>query len=90
MLGHRIRKAKQKARKRFKHWYPDYDPNKPLWVRFDQIAVLGALRKNSTVCSCEMCCNPRRSTFTPKHERPTVQERRAVTIQEGKNHYGKS
>ncbi len=81
MLGYRIKKAKLKAKKRFKIWYPDYDATDPAWKNCPEDALLGTLRKNSTVCSGECCRNPRRCTFTKVKERPTVQERRAPTIE---------
>jgi len=82
MLGHRIRKANLKAKKRFKKWYPDFDENDPVWRLCSKDALMGSLRKTNVICSCQMCRNPRHSTFTKKSERPTVQERRASTIEE--------
>ena len=67
MLGHRIHKANLIAKKRYNR-------------RFWNVPEPGYLRKNNTVCSCNMCCNPRHSSLTPKKERPTIQERRARTI----------
>ena len=67
MIGNRLRKANLIAKKRFKR-------------KFWNVPEPGCLRKNNTVCSCEMCRNPRRCSFTPKKERPTIQERRAPTI----------
>lgn len=82
MLGHRIRKANLKAKQRFKKWYPDFDENDPAWSLCSKDALMGSLRKTNVMCSGECCKNPRRSTFTKKSERPTVQERRAPTIEE--------
>jgi hypothetical protein len=73
MLGHKIHIANLKAIKRFKKWYPDWRPE------FHE-RRLGILRKTNVVCSCHMCRNPRHSNFTPKSERPTVQERRAPDV----------
>lgn len=43
------------------------------------------LRHNRKQCSCEMCCNPRRSKWLSKNMKITQQERRAQTIEEYKN-----
>ena len=82
MLGHRIRQANLKAKKRFKKWYPDYDPNKPSWQRCSKGNLFGSLRKTNVMCSCQMCRNPRHSTFSKKKERATIQERRAPNIKD--------
>ena len=67
MIGKRLRKANLIAKKRFKRKF--WNVNEP-----------GYLRKNNTVCSCEMCKNERRSIFSKKTERSTPQERRAPNI----------
>lgn len=36
---------------------------------------MGEFRKNNTVCSCQMCCNPRHCGWNKIKE--TIQERRA-------------
>jgi len=82
MLGHRIRQANLKAKKRFKKWYPDYDANNPAWRNCPEDALFGSLRKTNVMCSCQMCRNPRHSTFTKKKERPTIQERKAPNIED--------
>lgn len=81
MLGHRIKKANLKSKKRFKKWYPDYDTNDPAWRNCPEERLFGSLRKTNVTCSCEMCRNPRRCSFTKIKERPTVQERRAPTVE---------
>ena len=68
MIGNRIKIANRIARKRFK---------RGIWGT----CGVGDFRKNNTVCSCEMCRNPRRCSFTPKKGRPTAQERRSPTIE---------
>lgn len=35
------------------------------------------IRDNLKICSCQMCCNPRRSKWLPNDEQKTIQERRA-------------
>ena len=75
MLGHRMIVANQKAKKRFKKWYPDWDPQ--FYERH-----FGSLRKTNVMCSCHMCRNPRHSNFTKKSERPTIQERRAPNVED--------
>lgn len=80
MLGHRILRANVIAKRRFKHWYSDFDEKDPSWLRSKQ-HLMGALRKTNTTCSCEMCRNPRRCSFTKVKERPTAQERRAPTVE---------
>lgn len=87
MLGHRICKANLKAKQRFKIWYPDYDRNDPAWRNCPKEFLFGSLRKTNVKCSCQMCRNPRHSTFTPKHSRPTIQERRAPTVKDFENEY---
>lgn len=67
MIGHRLRKANLIAKKRFK---------RKIWNVID----IGVLRKNNTSCPCSDCRNERRSVLTPRHRRPTVQERRAANI----------
>lgn len=64
MIGKRLRKANLLALKRQKRgvWVGDYP--------------IGALRKNNTVCSCQMCRNPRHSVLTYGNEKLTVQKRR--------------
>ena len=69
MIGIRLKKANLIARKRYK---------RKIW----NVPEPGCLRKNNTVCSCEMCCNPRHCSFTPKKERPTIQERRSPDIED--------
>jgi len=64
MIGSRLRKANLIAKRRFR---------RKIW----NVPEPGCLRKNNTTCSCEMCCNPRRSKWTPKTKKPTIQERRA-------------
>jgi len=71
----RLRKANLLAKKRFKRWYSDLDIN-------EEYARLGILRKTNTVCSCQMCRNPRHSVFYSEKEKLTRQERRAPQIQE--------
>lgn len=39
------------------------------------------LHQNRTPCSCDMCGNPRRSPWTTKEKRSTIQERRNVCDQ---------
>jgi len=68
MIGIRLKRANLIAKKRY---------NRKIW----SVPELGSLRKNNTVCSCEMCGNSRRCSYTPKNERPTVQERKAATIE---------
>lgn len=36
------------------------------------------LRDNRTPCSCDMCCNPRRSKFTHGRDKLTLQERKVL------------
>lgn len=36
------------------------------------------LRDNRTPCSCDMCCNPRRSKFTHGRDKLTLQERKVM------------
>ncbi len=67
MRGPRMIEATKKAKRRFK---------RKIW----NVPEQGCLRKNNTVCSCQDCRNPRRSVLTPKHLKPTAQERRAPTI----------
>lgn len=85
MLGHRIRQADLKAKKRFKKWYPDYNANDPAWRNHTEEELLGALRKTNVSCSCHMCRNPRHSHFCSGKEKPTVQERRAPKIEDFEN-----
>lgn len=70
MLGKRLKKAILIAKKRFKNWYPDMDiknePNR-----------LGSLRKTNVICSCQMCRNPRHSTFYNQKNKMTIQEQKA-------------
>ena len=42
----------------------------------EDVKEVGMLAQHGKLCSCHMCCNPRRSEWTPKKERPTIQERR--------------
>ena len=65
--GIRLRKANLIAKKRYK---------RGIW----NVPEFGCLRKNNTVCSCQGCRNERTSILTPKHKRPTVQERRSPNI----------
>jgi len=75
MLGARLHKANTIAKRRFKKWYPDWD------AHFYE-KHFGMLRKTNVMCSCHMCRNPRHSNFTKKSERPTIQERKAATVEE--------
>jgi len=79
MRGLRLKQANQIAARRFKIWYPDFDTNKKHWIDREDV-LFGSLRKTNKKCSCEMCRNPRRCTFTKVKERQTVQERRAATV----------
>jgi hypothetical protein len=36
-------------------------------------------RKHRKMCSCNMCCNPRRSKITKGKEKLTQQEKKAIT-----------
>ena len=67
MIGKRLKIANVIAKKRHKR-------------SICSAPEFGYMRKNNTVCSCEMCRNPRRCSFTPKREKPTIQERRSPTI----------
>ncbi len=78
----RLRKAKLLAKKRFKYWYYDYNPEDPVWERFSKADVLGSLRKTNVVCSCQDCCNPRHSYHYNNQEKLTIQERKAPQINE--------
>ena len=69
MTGARIHTANLKAKQRLA---------RGIWGKTD----IGHLRKNNTVCSCQMCRNPRNSILTPGKEKRTVQERKAPEIQE--------
>jgi len=71
----RLRKANLLAKKRFKRWYSDLNVNQ-------EDARFGKLRKTNTVCSCQMCRNPRHSVFYSEQEKLTRQERRAPQIQD--------
>jgi len=63
MIGHRLRKANLIAKKRYK---------RGVWGSCE----VGSLRKNNTVCSCEMCCNPRRCGWSSGTDKLSIQERR--------------
>ena len=71
----RLRKANLLAKKRFQWWYSDLDIN-------EEYARLGILRKTNTVCSCQMCRNPRHSVFYSAKEKLTRQERRAPQVED--------
>jgi len=75
MNHQRLRKANLLAKKRFKWWYSDLDINQ-------EPARFGILRKTNTVCSCQMCRNPRHSVFYSEKEKLTRQERRAPQIED--------
>jgi hypothetical protein len=80
MLGKRLEKANLVAEKRFKKrlnwgWFNGNFSNK---LDFDKIK--GSLRKTGTECSCEMCRNERRCSWTKKSEKPTIQERKAPDV----------
>jgi hypothetical protein len=46
----------------------------------DDIKEIGMLAGHGKLCSCDLCCNPRRSEWVPKKERLTMQERRSVEL----------
>lgn len=75
ILGHRIKQANLKAKKRFKKWYPEWDSQ--FYKRH-----FGLLRKTNVRCSCQMCRNPRHSTFYNEENKKTIQERKAPTVEE--------
>ena len=64
MIGRRLRKANIIAEKRM---------NRGIWG----VCGVGGLRKNNTVCSCQMCCNPRHCDWNPDKIKLTIQERKA-------------
>ncbi len=69
MIGKKLRKANLIAKRRFRRGF---------W----KVPEPGCLRKNNTVCSCQMCRNERRSILTPKKYKTTAQERRAPDIKD--------
>ena len=69
MIGRRLRTANKIAKKRYK---------RKVW----NVPEFGCLRKNNTVCSCQMCCNPRRCGWSSGKERLTVQERKFLLTNE--------
>jgi len=69
MTGNRIHTANLKAKKRLA---------RGIWG----VTCIGQLRKNNTVCSCQMCRNPRRTSWASNTDKLTAQERRAPKIRE--------
>lgn len=69
MIGNRLKKANLIAKKRSRR-------------EFWHSPEPGSLRKNNTVCSCEMCCNPRHCGWSSGKEKLTVQERRSPTVED--------
>ena len=56
-----------RALNKVRRWHPDQE-----WITWYAHRVAD----NMAICSCEMCKNPRRSGWTPKFERMTMQERK--------------
>ena len=69
MIGERLHKANLLARKRYL---------RGIWGK----TSVGRLRKNNTVCSCQMCRNIRRTSWASGKDKLTIQERRAAQIDE--------
>lgn len=82
MLGKRLRIANKKAFRRFKTQLPHYDETDPAWRKLPVGKAVGQFRKHNGACSCEMCRNPRRCSWTSKKNKQTVQERRAPKIKD--------
>lgn len=79
--GKRIEVANLKAKQRFKKILSEYyDENDPAWRLLPPGKAVGQFRKHNGACSCEMCRNPRRCSWTSKKNKLTVQEKRAPKI----------
>lgn len=75
MIGNRLKIAKRIAKKRFKHWYPDF--NLEDCYSFSKKEALGFFRKTNTRCSCHGCRNPRHSMHYNEKEKRTFQEKKS-------------
>ena len=82
MLGNKIRKANQKAKKRF---YGITNPDLRIQIekQGDTERFFGMYRKTTKGCSCPWCCgNERKNRWNSKKLRLTIQERKAPDIHE--------
>lgn len=77
MRGKRLQIANQKALKRFRTIFDNYDKDDPACSRLPIGKAIGMFRKSNGSCSCEMCRNPRRCGWTSGKEKRTIQERKA-------------
>lgn len=74
MIGKRIRTANIIAKRRVKIWHPDFETYSNKLKK----KVFGMLRKTNTMCSCQSCCNVRRSNYYNEEEKLTIQERKEL------------
>lgn len=82
MIGKRLQIANQKAKQRFKNILHHYDKDNTAWGRLTIGKAVGQFRKYNGACSCEMCRNPRRCSWTSKKNKQTIQEQRAPKIKD--------